>query len=56
MTVVIEFPYCVKVLEKDVWIPPKRGVKFATRIWMPVDAGPKFKGDHGAGVPSLPQA
>ncbi|MDG2480563.1 MAG: CocE/NonD family hydrolase, partial [Alphaproteobacteria bacterium] len=43
MTVVTEFPHRVKVLEKGVWIPLKRGVKLAARIWMPVEAGPGFK-------------
>ena len=43
MTVVTKFPHDVKVLEKDVWIPLKRGVKLAARIWMPVDAGSGFK-------------
>ena len=42
MTVVTEFPHRVKVLEKGVWIPLKRGVKLAARIWMPVEAGPGF--------------
>ena len=38
MRVVSEFPHKVKVLEKEVWIPMKRGDRLAARIWLPVDA------------------
>ena len=38
MRIVSEFPHQVKVLEKEVWIPMKRGDKLAARIWLPVDA------------------
>ena len=40
MKTIREFPHTVKVLEKGVWIPMKRGDRLAARIWMPEDAGP----------------
>ena len=47
MKTIRKFPHTIKVMEKGVWIPMKRGDQLAARIWMPEDAGP----DHP--VPAL---
>ena len=40
MKTITEFPHAIKVLEKGVWIPMKRGDRLAARIWMPENASP----------------
>jgi len=40
MKTIRKFPHKIKVLEKGVWIPMKRGDRLAARIWLPEDAGP----------------
>ena len=43
MKTVREFPHSITVLEKDVWIPMKRGDRLAARIWIPDSAGPECR-------------
>ena len=55
MRIATKLQHKVKVLEKEVWIPMKRGDRLAARIWLPEGAD-RIAGAGAAGIHPLPQA